>query len=321
MLFRSPTYEVSAAGNYYFIVASTFLIALIGTFVTERWICPMLGAYKNNEESENSETEKTSEHISQQDLKGLKAVGLFSLAFIALLLACLLPENGILRNPETGSILRSPFMSGIVVIISIYAALSGWVFGKVSGRFSSSTDFILGMESAMVTMASYLVLMFFAAQFVNWFAWSQLGIITAIKGATFLQALNPNSGVLLICFMLLAASINLLVGSASAKWALLGPIFVPMLLLAGITPEATQVAYRIGDSSTNIITPLMPYFGVVVAFVQKYDRGAGIGTLLAIMLPFSLMFLVGWSLLLAAWIVLDIPLGPGASVFVGETFL
>ena len=301
-------YQVTAAANYYFIVVSTFLIAAVGTFVTERWICPLLGEY-------NGQSAKV-EEVSQEDLKGLKVVGLFTIVFLSLLLLCVVPEDGMLRNPNTGSVLRSPFISGIVVIISVYAAVCGWLFGKFSGRFESSHDFIAGMEAAMATMASYLVLMFFAAQFVNWFSWSQLGTITAIKGALLLQALDPNAAMLLICFMLLAAFINLLVGSASAKWALLGPIFVPMLLLTGISPEATQVAYRIGDSSTNIITPLMPYFGVVVTFVQKYDESAGIGTLLAIMLPFSVLFLLTWSVLMAVWIILGIPLGPGAPVFV-----
>ena len=304
-----PDYHVTAAGNYYFIVVSTLLIATVGTFVTERWICPLLGDY----DGQTAEVEQ----VSNEDRKGLKAVALFTLGFLGLLLLSVLPEEGILRNPETGSVLRSPFISSIVVIIAVYAALSGWVFGKVSGRFASSRDFIAGMEGAMATMASYLVLMFFAAQFVSWFSWSQMGTITAIKGASLLQALDPSATMLLICFVLLAAFINLLIGSASAKWALLGPIFVPMLLLAGISPEATQVAYRIGDSSTNIITPLMPYFGVVVTFVQKYDDSAGIGTLLAIMLPFSLLFLLSWSVLLAGWIILGIPLGPGAPVFIG----
>ena len=159
--------------------------------------------------------------------------------------------------------------------------------------------------------------MFFAAQFVSWFGWSQLGTITAIKGAGALQALNPHPAILLVCFVLLAAFINLLIGSASAKWALLAPIFVPMLLLSGIAPEATQVAYRIGDSSTNIITPLMPYFGVIVAFVQKYDKKAGIGTMLATMMPYSAMFLLSWSVLLAVWVLLGLPLGPGAQIFFG----
>lgn len=327
-----PGYAVSAAGNYYFIVVSTFLIAAVGTFVTERWICPLLGEYSDaqanaaangsnneiNKDSPSSDGRYSQNHAQNQaDARALKAVGFFSLLFIGLLLFCVVPDNGILRNPDTGSVLKSPFISGIVVIISVYAALAGWLFGKLSGRFQSSRDMIAGMENAMATMASYLVLMFFAAQFVSWFSWSQLGTITAIHGALVLQALDPNAAVLLVCFMFLAALINLLIGSASAKWALLGPIFVPMLLLAGISPEATQVAYRIGDSSTNIITPLMPYFGVVVTFVQQYDKSAGIGTLLAIMLPYSLLFLLTWSILLAVWIVFGIPLGPDAPVFIG----
>ena len=312
-----PNYEVTAAANYYFIFVSTFMIAIVGTLVSEKWVAPLLGDLHgdNPAESAGEQAGKLTE-LSHQERKGLGAAGWFSLGFIALLLVCLVPENGILRDPGTGSILRSPFISGIVMIISIYAMLAGYIYGKVSGNFKQGKDFVVGMENSMAAMASYLVLMFFAAQFVNWFGWTQLGIITAINGAEILQALKPNATVLLICFVLLSAFVNLLIGSASAKWALLAPIFVPMLLLSGISPEATQIAYRIGDSSTNIITPLMPYFGVVLAFIQKYDPRAGIGTLLAAMLPYSLVFLVSWSLMLAAWILLDIPLGPGAEVFV-----
>jgi len=248
-------------------------------------------------------------------------VGLFTLVFVGLLLWGLVPEQGVLRSPgldgAAGSILHSPFIGGIVTIIAVYAGIAGWLYGALSRRFASSSDAITGMESSMATMASYLVLMFFAAQFVNYFAWSQLGIISAIKGAALLQALDPNIAVLLVCFVVFAALINLLVGSASAKWALLAPVFVPMLMLAGISPEATQVAYRIGDSSTNIITPLMPYFGVVLAFAQKYDRNIGIGTIIATMLPYSLWLLIAWSVMLAGWILLGLPLGPGANIFMG----
>ena len=314
----APDYEVNAAANYYFIIVSTFLVSIVGTVVTEKWVAPMLGDGPGLGDGPSNSYEENSEALTalnDQERNGLRSVGWFSLVFIVLLLLCLLPENGILRDPETNSILRSPFISGIVMIISIYAALAGYIYGKVSGSFTSGKDFIVGMENSMATMASYLVLMFFAAQFVNWFGWSQLGIITAINGAEILQAIDPGATVLLVCFVLLSAFINLLVGSASAKWALLAPIFVPMLLLSGISPEATQVAYRIGDSSTNIITPLMPYFGVVLAFIQRYDAKAGIGTLIAAMLPYSLMFLLSWSLMLAVWILLGIPLGPGAYVF------
>jgi len=165
-------------------------------------------------------------------------------------------------------------------------------------------------------MAGYLVLMFFAAQFVSYFSWSNLGSIIAINGAAMLQTMQLNSSILLVVFIIMAAFINLFIGSASAKWALIAPVFVPMFLLSGITPEATQIAYRIGDSSTNIITPLMPYFGVVVAFAQKYDKNIGIGTIIAMMLPFSIAFLFSWSILLIIWIFLGWPLGPGAGVLI-----
>lgn len=303
-----PAYEVSAAGNYYFILASTFMISAVGTWVTERWIEPRFPY---------DATGATGiENLKPHEKQGLQVVGIFTLVFIGLLLWGLLPETGALRDAETGSILRSPFIKGIVTIIAVYAAIAGFLYGRVAGTFRRDQDFVLGMEKSMATMASYLVLMFFAAQFVNYFSWSQLGIIAAINGAELLQQLQLNSAFLLVSFVVLAAMINLLVGSASAKWALIAPVFVPMLLLTGISPEATQVAYRIGDSSTNIITPLMPYFGVVVAFVQQHDKQAGIGTIVAAMLPYSVAFLLCWSVLLVAWILLGLPLGPGADVFV-----
>lgn len=305
-----PSYEVSAAGNYYFIAVSTLVVAFAGTWVTERIVVPRLGQYDNSEQTAEVPV------LAESERRGLKQVGLFSLLFIGLILFATLPENGALRDSQTGSLLRSPFISGIVVLISVYAAIAGWIFGRATTTFKQSRDFVNAMDSGMATMASYLVLMFFAAQFVNYFGWSQLGAIAAINGAELLQALSPSTPVLLVCFVLMAASINLLVGSASAKWALLAPIFVPMFLLAGISPEATQVAYRVGDSVTNIITPLMPYFGVVVAFSRQYDSEAGIGTLIAMMLPYSVAFLLLWSLLLSAWIVSGVPLGPGASVFI-----
>ena len=198
---------------------------------------------------------------------------------------------------------------------SIYAALAGLVFGRASGSIASGDDFVAGMDKSMGTMAGYLVLMFFAAQFVSYFSWSQLGVIAAISGAEVLQSLQLHAATLLVSFIVFAALINLMVGSASAKWALMAPVFVPMLLLNGISPEAAQVAYRVGDSTTNIITPLMPYFGVVVAFVQRYDARAGIGTIIAMMLPYSVAFLVGWSAMLAVWVWLDLPLGPGAPIY------
>ena len=303
-----PGYEVSAAANYYFIIVSTLLIGIVGTWVTEKVIAPRLGDYDSTEQPQHSD------QVSPAETRALRAVAVFSVIAIALLLWGLLPAQGLLRD-QNGSILHSPFIKGIVTIIAFYAAIAGVIYGKISGSFNRTEDIIKGMESSMGTMASYLVLMFFASQFVSYFNWSQLGAISAINGAQWLKTLDPNASTLLISFIIMSAAINLLIGSASAKWALFAPIFVPMFLLVGITPEATQVAYRIGDSSTNIITPLMPYFGVVITFVQRYDKQAGIGTIIATMLPYSLAFLLSWSALLILWMLMDWPLGPGAYIF------
>lgn len=252
--------------------------------------------------------------LSEVEARGLLGVGVFTLIFATLLALGLVPDDGFLRNRDNGSILQSPFMTGIVTVVSVYATIAGIVFGRLSGRYQRWGECIDGMEQHMATMAGYLVLMFFAAQFVNYFAWSNLGTIIAIHGAALLKSLALPAALTLVVFVVLAAMINLFIGSASAKWALLAPVFVPMLLLAGLSPEAAQVAYRIGDSSTNIITPLMPYFGVVVAFAQRYQKDIGIGSLIAMMLPYSMAFLLIWSALLVAWVLLGLPLGPGAGV-------
>ncbi|MCG8670747.1 MAG: AbgT family transporter [Pseudomonadales bacterium] len=299
-LIKSPQ-ELTLLSNYYFIIASTFIITLIGSVITEYVIIPRL-PYE-------AETNTTQETIHFGERQGLKNVLIFTMVFVGLLLYGALPADGILRDPVTGSLTKSPFVSGIVTLIALWAGISGVIFGLSNRVFKNDRDIITSMEDTMALMAGYLVLMFFAAQFVSYFSWSNLGIITAIKGSQLLQSLQISGTVLLVIFILFSASLNLLVGSASAKWAVMAPVFVPMLLLAGIPPEATQAAYRVGDSSTNIITPLMPYFGVVIAFMQRYEKSLGIGTVIALMLPYSISFLVIWTLIFAAWFALGIPLG------------
>ncbi len=307
-----PSYSVSPAGNYYFILASTLMVALLATWVTEVIIAPKFDKTDSTVLPKDKPQEVHS--VTKRETKALQMVALFTCCFVGLLLLGILPENGVLRHTETGSIIRSPLFSGIVTIIAFYAAVAGCIYGYFSGQLKHHKSIIEAMEGSMVTMASYLVLMFFAAQFVNYFKWTDLGVIFAIKGAAGLAEIGLGALPTLIGFVLLAAGINLLIGSSSAKWALIAPVFVPMFLLLGISPEATQVAYRIGDSSTNIITPLMPYFGVIVAFAQRYEPATGMGTIMAMMLPYSVVLLLGWSLLLGAWLLLGLPLGPDAMV-------
>jgi aminobenzoyl-glutamate transport protein len=300
-----PDYVVSPAANWWFIIVSTVLlaitIALITELVTEKRL-PPTGHSDMPEDSVDLALEK----------RGLLGAGVVTLILLGLILLSLLPAGGILRNPETGGILDSPLIRNIVVIIALWAAVAGIAYGRITGTFKGSNDVIGGMETTMGTMAGYLVMMFFAAQFVAWFGWTNLGLITAIVGSDILRALEPGPILLLSLFILVTFVINLFIGSASAKWAIMAPVFVPMLYLLGIAPEGTQMAYRIGDSVSNVVTPLMPYFALVVAFAAKYDKHSGIGTIVATMLPYSLILLVVWTALLCVWLLAGLPLGPNA---------
>ena len=200
-------------------------------------------------------------------------------------------------------------MRSIVALIFFLFLLPGIVFGYVSGAFKGSKDIIEGMTKAMHSMAYYLVIMFFIAQFVYAFGASNLGTLLALEGASALKALEPPSAVTILGIVLLTGFVNIFIGSASGKWGLLAPIFVPMLMTLGISPDLTQAAYRVGDSSTNIITPLMPYFPLVVVYCQRYVKGTGIGTLAAMMLPYSITFLIAWSIFLLVYWGIGIPLG------------
>jgi aminobenzoyl-glutamate transport protein len=200
-----------------------------------------------------------------------------------------------------------------VALIFVFFLIPGVVYGYVAGTVKTHRDVIDGMTKAMSGMGYYIVMAFFAAQFIYAFAQSNLGALMAIKGANGLEAMGLPMGVTLAGVVLLSGFVNLMVGSASAKWALIGAIMVPMLMQLGVSPDFTQAAYRVGDSSTNIITPLMPYFPLIVVFCQRYVTSAGIGTLLALMLPFAVTLLVVWTAFLLGFWALGIPLGLGSS--------
>ena len=304
-----PTYLVNPAANYYFMAVSTFFIATVGTWVTEAIVAPRLGSYKGEAETEEIKA------LSADEKRGLLYAGLSTTILAALVLWGLIPEDGFLRQPETGSILRSPFMQGIVAFIFISASIAGIAYGLGAKTLKNDTDVMNGMGKAMSTLGIYMVLVFFAAQFVAYFKWTNLGLIFAIKGAEVLQASGLGAIPLMLAFIVLSALINLVMGSASAKWAIMAPVFIPMFMLLDYSPELVQAAYRIGDSATNIISPMMSYFALIVAFVETYDKKAGIGTVVATMLPYTLAFLVVWMVLLIIWMSFGVPLGPGAPLF------
>lgn len=311
-----PTYTVNPAANYYFMFASVFVITAVGTWITEKIVEPRLGKYTGTPDSDPTKDQANNmDKLSPEEKKGLRAAGLSFLVLTALVLWALLPEDGILRDPETGSILDSPFLSGIVAFIFIGFLVPGLAYGFVTKKFRNDSDVINAMGKTISTLGVYIVLVFFAAQFVAYFGWTNLGLIFAIKGAEGLEAIGLTGYPLIFAFMLVSAIINLFMGSASAKWAIMAPVFVPMFMLVGFSPELTQLAYRIGDSTTNIITPMMSYFALIVAFAQKYDKKYGIGTIIATMLPYSIGFFIVWSLMVIVWIWVGLPIGPGAKIY------
>jgi aminobenzoyl-glutamate transport protein len=311
-----PDYTVHAAVNYYFMVISTFLITGVGTFVTDKIVEPKLGQYDPSNADKGVEEQASMEPLTSLEKKGLLWSAISIVLVLALFALSLLPENAVLRNPETGEALNSPFFRGIVVLIFIFFLVPGIVYGKVTGSMRNDRDVIDGMAAAMARLGLYIVLVFFAAQFVAFFGWTNLGGIVAVRGADLLTTMGLTSPIVFIPFILMCCFVNLMLGSASAQWAVTAPIFVPMLMLIGYSPEVVQAAYRIGDSTTNIITPMMSYFGLILAFAARYDRNLGIGTIVATMLPYTLFFIVGWMALFFLWVFgLGMPVGPGAPIY------
>jgi aminobenzoyl-glutamate transport protein len=311
-----PTYTVHAAVNYYFMIASTFLITGLGTWVTLSIVEPWLGEYDPSLASEDLSDDAQLEPLSDNEKRGLKWTGIAVLGMTAVLALTIVPEWGVLRNPDTGEVLNSPFLNGIVSIIFIAFVIPGFVFGYATGSMTSDRDVVDGMAEAMSTLGLYIVIVFFAAQFVAFFGWTNLGQIVAVTGAQFLEDIGLTGPLVFVGFIFVSGFVNLMLGSASAQWAVTAPIFVPMLMLTGYSPEVIQAAYRIGDSVTNIITPMMSYFGLILAFAERYEKNIGIGTVISAMLPYSLAFLAGWMVLFYIWVFgLGLPVGPEAPTF------
>jgi aminobenzoyl-glutamate transport protein len=307
-----PTYSVSPLANWYFMAFSTPVITLLGWFVAERFTAPR---FPDGLRVDGEDDSGFARDLTPAERRGLRYAGIASLSLTLLLLWSMLspgslPGAGFLRNPDNGDLLDSPLLSGVVAIIFLFGAVSGLAYGIGAGTIRSDEDVIKGMSTSMSTLGSYLVLVFFAAQFVAFFNWTQLGLIFAVNGAEGLKSLGLSAVPLFATFILLTASINLLMGSASAKWALMAPVFVPMFMLLGYSPELTQTAYRVGDSVTNIISPMMSYFALIIAFFQKYEPRTGLGTIVAVMLPYSATFLIGWSVVFGIWLALGLPIGP-----------
>ncbi|MEO0558809.1 MAG: AbgT family transporter [Bacteroidota bacterium] len=304
------SYEVAATANYYLMIALVPVFIIVGTWITERLVEPRLGEWSPSDgEDETSASSADTEALTDTERRGLRWAGIVLLVTLVGIALLVVPSGAPLRGPE-GEL--APFYSSIVALMLIAFLLPGLAYGIVTGSIKRDRDAVKMTADAMSDLGLYIVLAFVAAHFIALFNWSNLGTIVAISGAKGLEAIGFTGIPLLVAFVLVSATVNLLVGSASAKWAILAPIFVPMLMLLGFSPELTQGAYRLGDAFTNIITPLMPYFPLVIVFGQKYQKDLGIGTLIGAMLPYSIGFGLVSIALLIAWVLFGLPLGPGA---------
>ncbi len=301
-------YRVQVLGNYWFLAVSTPFLTVLGTWVTHRFVEPRLGAWSGNA-GEGLET------LTRAERRGLVAAGIAMLVTLGGFALLAIPAGAPLRG-EGATLLDQlkPFFDSMVLMVLLLFLIPGLAYGIAAGTIKNDHDVAIMTGETMGTMGGYIVLAFAASQFIAWFAWSNLGAIVAISGAEALSSAGFQGGTLLLAFILLTAGLDLFMSSASAKWAIMAPVFVPMFVLLGFTPEATQVVYRIGDSSVNIISPLMPYMPFILAYAQRYAPRTGMGTLITMMLPYSIVFLVMWTLLLLVFYWLGWPIGPGVGI-------
>ncbi len=308
-----PSYQGTPAMNLYFIMASVPMLVVLGALVTEKIVAPRFPSYEPTEElAMEMEVEE-----NENEPKGLKWAGISFLAMLLSIVLLSIGENSFMADPATGSILAyaSPLMQGIVPLITIIFFVPGIVYGKITGSIKNDKEAARMMGESMRDMGPYIVLAFVASQFLAYFNWSNLGIVLSVKGAETLKAAGLTGIGLIVGFIGISALINIFVGSASAKWAIMAPIFVPMFMLLDFDPALSQMAYRIGDSITNPLTPLLPYFPILLAFARKYDKNVGMGTMISNMLPYSIVFFVMWTVLLIIFMVFNIPLGPGGGIY------
>ncbi|QCT74140.1 AbgT family transporter [Macrococcoides canis] len=294
---------VTPVANWYFNIASTFLLTIVGGLITTKIIEPRLGKFNDTVEDleEVEDDPKLEKAFKWAMISGL-------LYIVVLVVACFVPNSPLIGKE---GFLQSALLKGIVPVILFFFLVMGVVFGIVAGRIRSTNDIGGFMTEAMKDLSGYIVLIFSAAQFIAFFQWSNMATWIAVNGAHVLEEIKFTGMPLTLSYVGFTGLLNFLITSGSAKWALEAPVFVPMFMQLGIHPGFTQAAYRIADSSLNIITPLNPYFIVILSFMSKYDKKAGVGTLISLMIPFALLFLLSWVVLLLVFYFFNLPLGPG----------
>lgn len=302
-----PTAVVTPVANWYFNIAAVFALTIVGGLVTTKIIEPKLGKYTGDFKDEISE-------YSKKENRALLVATLAGAAFIALIAAVVIPEGSPLRG-ENGNLIKSPFLQSIVPLTLFLFILIGVVYGVMAGKIKSSRDLTEHMTKGISGMAGYIVLVFAIAQFIQYFNWSNLGFWLAVTGSNALKDIGFTGILLIVCYSIFTAMLNFLIPSGSAKWALEAPVFLPMFMQLGYSPGFIQAAYRIGDSSTNMVTPLSAYLPIVLGYIRKYDKNAGFGTYFSLMIPYTIAFFATFMALLLIFTFCGIPFGPGVGVW------
>ncbi|MEK4561012.1 AbgT family transporter [Staphylococcus sp. FSL K6-3157] len=309
----SDSVHVNVAMNWYFIAASVLVLLPSVYWVTMRFVIPRLGKYDDSNSA--IQADDSNSKLTPQENRAVFWANISFFVLIVLLIILAIPQHSFLRNANTGSLLNdAPIINGVGLIILVLFLVPGLVYGIMVKEFKNSKDLGKMLADSMSSMGSFIVIVFFAAQLLAFLEWSNLGIIVAVKGASILQ--GQNGVVLILGIILLSALINLLIGSASAKWGILAPIFIPMLIIVGFHPALTQMLYRIGDSISNPITPMMPYLPLLLSYAQKYDNDMKLGSLLSSLMPYTIILSIVWPLFMIVWYLLGWPLGPGGPLHV-----
>jgi len=303
-------YQVYATANYYFMFASTFLVSAVCFFVTMRVVEPKLA--KDFPENNSAELSDIDNKVSSKEMKAVW-FSIFSIMVLSLItIYFTISDNAIFRIGENDYL---PLFKSIIPLIMIFFLVAGFVYGLVIGSIKSGKDLVRMMNDSMAGMSSYIVMAFFIAQFISYFGWSNIGIISAIKGAEVIKGIGLEGIPLMMFFFIFCVFINLMISSASAKWAILAPVFVPMFILLGISPEATQLVYRVGDSTTNMVTPMLPYFPILIVFAKKFEPNISFGDLISNLVPFSMFLILIWGAFMGLWFWFDLPIGPNNYLF------
>jgi aminobenzoyl-glutamate transport protein len=307
----NPAITVSPLVNYYFMIVSTLLLTVVGTIVTKKIVEKQAGVYI----PEAGLSVDVGEYeLSTSEKKGLKSAGITTLLYWGSIVLLTIPSGSVFRG-ASGGIADGLLIKGIIPFILFWFIAVGIAYGKKAGTIKVGADVPKLMTASMVEMAPYIVFVFVIAQFVSFFNWTNLGLILAVKMGGLLELSGFTGFPMVTLVMLITMFINLFLGSGSAKWALLSPVFVPMFMMLGYSPEFAQLAYRIGDSTTNAISPLFPYIAIVLGFMQKYKKDAGLGNIFAMMIPYTFAFGLMWIIQVAVWFYFKLPLGPGANIF------